>query len=572
MPRKRSRGQPQQNASCKTKPGNLNDHKSMELEAGRRQKLTSTATILTLADEARNTSLHGGDVWEANTKLRKRPIEFVSAGFVQPSKWTEELAHPSDQHGDQYNESVSSRLQEVPPPPDLFFFDTVRDTENAPLEKEQMALHIASLEVESSRPADQSSDDEVLLFKGRAPARDGSKFVNLDTIEAELQAVEAHIPPILEIDESDHSVDNKRRRGRRGGRKQTKAAIQPRNDEDMLSDYIENMEQNGQLDELKEYIRKLTAVDTSNEDDDDSTATTDETLTGADLSSDMGSAGSAEMLPTLLNPELYSVDPMDWEMPNTRRRSKKGQRGPLLPSNDLDSDMELQIQQAWKGDRMKKAKRKQEREELRKLGLLRKKANPQDLRIKYPDGMKIEHVVEEIRLFLSNEDARYVANRCLSNVSKSANICTHSLCLPPMDKQSRKMIHQLANKFNVKSKSIGKGEQRRPELHRTKRTPAFAEKAFALAVSRIERQYFPRPDKRGSGRFSTAKASSYAETSYKDGDVVGAAAPELGTDNRGRTMLEKMGWSRGTALGTEDNQGILQPVTQTMKRSKAGLG
>lgn len=134
------------------------------------------------------------------------------------------------------------------------------------------------------------------------------------------------------------------------------------------------------------------------------------------------------------------------------------------------------------------------------------------------------------------------------------------------------MIHQLANKFNVKSKSIGKGEQRRPELYRTKRTTPFSERSFAQAVSRIERQYFPRPDKRGYGRFSTAKPSSYAETSYKDGDVVGAAAPELSTDNRGRTMLEKMGWSRGTALGTEDNQGILQPVTQTMKRSKAGLG
>lgn len=36
-------------------------------------------------------------------------------------------------------------------------------------------------------------------------------------------------------------------------------------------------------------------------------------------------------------------------------------------------------------------------------------------------------------------------------------------------------------------------------------------------------------------------------------------------------MLEKMGWSSGTALGA-DNKGILQPVTQTMKRNKAGLG
>lgn len=220
--------------------------------------------------------------------------------------------------------------------------------------------------------------------------------------------MEAHISPILEIGVSDHSSDNKRRRGRRGGRNQTKAAIYPRDDEGTLSDYIENMEENGQLDELREYIQKMTTTDMLNEGDDgDSTEVTDEESTAAERSSDMDSADNVEMLSTLLNTELYSIDPMDWEMPNMRRRSKKGQRGgPLTLSNDLDSDMERQIQQAWKGDRMKKAKRKQEREELRKLGLLGKKANPQDLRIKYPDGMKIEHVVEEIRLFLSREDAR----------------------------------------------------------------------------------------------------------------------------------------------------------------------
>lgn len=264
-------------------------------------------------------------------------------------------------------------------------------------------------EAELLRPEEQSSDDEIILFKGRASTREASEFVNLDTIEAELQAVEAHIPPILEIGVSDPSSENKRRRGRRGGRKQTKAAIYPQDDEATLSDYIENMEENGQLDELKEYIQQMTTNGVLNEghDDGDSTEVTDEESTAAERSSDMDSADNVEMLSTLLNTELYSTDPMDWEMPNIRRRSKKGQRGgPLIPSNDLDSDMECQIQQAWKGDRMKKAKRKQEREELRKLGLLGKKANPQDLRIKYPDGMKIEHVVEEIGLFLSKEDAR----------------------------------------------------------------------------------------------------------------------------------------------------------------------
>lgn len=140
-----------------------------------------------------------------------------------------------------------------------------------------------------------------------------------------------------------------------------------------------------------------------------------------------------------------------------------------------------------------------------------------------------------------------------------------------MDKHLRKIIHELANKFKLKSKSIGKGDQRRPNLHRTLRTTPYNEHAFEQAVGRIRRRYFPRMDQKQSKSGANGQAS-YAATSYRDGDVVGATAPELGVENRGRAMLEKMGWSRGTALGTDDNKGILQPVTQTMKRTKAGLG
>lgn len=54
--------------------------------------------------------------------------------------------------------------------------------------------------------------------------------------------------------------------------------------------------------------------------------------------------------------------------------------------------------------------------------------------------------------------------------------------------------------------------------------------------------------------------------------MVGAAAPEIGVENRGRAMLEKMGWSKGTALGALNNKGMLQPVIHTVKTTKAGLG
>ena len=71
-----------------------------------------------------------------------------------------------------------------------------------------------------------------------------------------------------------------------------------------------------------------------------------------------------------------------------------------------------------------------------------------------------------------------------------------------------------------------------------------------------------------SGRRSRKDNSA----SYMDGDVVGGSAPEIGAENRGRAMLEKMGWSMGTALGATNNKGILLPVVHVVKNSRTGLG
>ena len=142
-----------------------------------------------------------------------------------------------------------------------------------------------------------------------------------------------------------------------------------------------------------------------------------------------------------------------------------------------------------------------------------------------------------------------------------------------MDNQSRKVIHELANKFNIKSKSTGAGDQRRPTLYRTIRTFKYAEDVFDTAIARVGRKYYPRRDR--VPRSATAQQSrgpGSQAMSYRDGEIVGGSAPELGEGNKGRLILEKMGWSTGTALGTTTNKGILTPVEQKVKRGKAGLG
>jgi hypothetical protein len=146
-----------------------------------------------------------------------------------------------------------------------------------------------------------------------------------------------------------------------------------------------------------------------------------------------------------------------------------------------------------------------------------------------------------------------------------------------MDKADRKIVHEIANAFNLKSKSAGTGHTRFPILYRTSQTSAYVERTFAAVEVRLTRRFLPRIDVggkrsipkrsgRGGGGFNNAAVS------YRDGDIVGGSAPELGVGNKGRAMLERMGWSTGTALGALNNKGILQPVSHVVKTTKAGLG
>ena len=147
-----------------------------------------------------------------------------------------------------------------------------------------------------------------------------------------------------------------------------------------------------------------------------------------------------------------------------------------------------------------------------------------------------------------------------------------------MSDRDRKLVHEISNVFRIKSKSFGKDFNRFPVLYRTSRSLAFDESLLNKKMLRVfaGKRQLPRP-KVTKGRTAFAGAarsgdSTKAGVSYHDGDVVGASAPELGQENKGRAMLEKMGWSTGTALGALNNKGIMEPVAHVVKNSKAGLG
>ena len=245
--------------------------------------------------------------------------------------------------------------------------------------------------------------------------------------------------------------------------------------------------------------------------------------------------------------ELDCIVP--WEIKVHRRYQDSDASGRF---DLLDSDLEKKLQIAWGKDRKKKRARKEAREELRAQGRLgKKRSNTPDLKAKYYHGITLENVEAEVKKFLTSSSAE-------------------ALSLPPMHANARKVIHEIGHRLSLKTKSKGSGKSRFPILYKTSRTGKFDERAFVS----IRRKNFP---SLGQGRKQGAPAGVFHEkagqnASYRDGEVIGAFAPEIGQENRGRAMLEKMGWSSGTALGASNNKGIAVPVEQVVKINKSGLG
>jgi hypothetical protein len=145
-----------------------------------------------------------------------------------------------------------------------------------------------------------------------------------------------------------------------------------------------------------------------------------------------------------------------------------------------------------------------------------------------------------------------------------------------MTKDDRKVVHEIANAFKLKSKSVGDGVNRAPVLTRTKGTLEYVDSAFAKLDRKFKRRMDVGWGKTGPGNAKGGRkggrSGDVGATSYRDGDVVGASAPELGVENKGHALLLKMGWSQGTALGALNNKGIMLPISHVVKTTKSGLG
>ena len=275
---------------------------------------------------------------------------------------------------------------------------------------------------------------------------------------------------------------------------------------------------------------------------------------------------SAEAFADVLDQDPYGgFDVMDFERPSLRPK-RKGRKSAGLPFELEDDDLAMQIQQAWENDRAKKSARKREREEMRQAGLLGSKAanGRVDLMNKYGDsGMDADQIRAEIRSFMVSDQ--------------------QSMALASMEAHMRASVHRLAKSLTLKSHSQGAGQGRFPILTKTPHTPYYnIETIWEVDALMNQRKFFPKiassfkvkkdkPMKGARGRKSGG-GGVLAGASYMDGDVVGASAPEIASDNRGRAMLEKMGWSSGMGIGKDGNKGSIEVVKHVVKNTKAGLG
>lgn len=259
---------------------------------------------------------------------------------------------------------------------------------------------------------------------------------------------------------------------------------------------------------------------------------------------------SAGVFADVLDQDPYGgFDVMDFDRPSLKPK-RKGRKGDL-PFELMPEDAELaeQLQNSWAKDREKKAARKRE------------KADARAAMSDSASGNDSESIKSAIRGFLVDEDRE-------------------TLSLPPMAPHIRAGLHRLAKALSLTSQSKGKGDSRYPTLTKTVRTHHYTTSSiWEIDALMDQRRFFPRDawsHKQGSGKgrikSNLSRRDGISGASYMDGDIVGASAPEIGAENKGRAMLEKMGWSSGMAIGAIGNKGSLEVIQHVVRKTKAGLG
>lgn len=242
------------------------------------------------------------------------------------------------------------------------------------------------------------------------------------------------------------------------------------------------------------------------------------------------------------------------------------------------------LQAQWDKDRAKKAEAKRERAEARLAILLdpysskSKKSRNKAKKSKQAYETPFTSVQGEMD-FDSNDDPADDVNFNRGGKSNRSGINNMvaldeeiqyflrdlgktTMSLPPMDKDSRRRIHELAGAYSLKSASKGAGRKRFTTLIKTSRSGVNPNRKKIGRILKLESSaYFSQATwsaKSGSGNFTMpgtksgkggAKMGGQDMAKRREGEVVGEGAKSIGQENLGHKLLSKMGWTEGTRIG-----------------------
>lgn len=233
--------------------------------------------------------------------------------------------------------------------------------------------------------------------------------------------------------------------------------------------------------------------------------------------------------------------------------SGKGKKKKLLIDDSLALDTEtiytLQSKLATRLDN--KTYKKKTKEDFISL----ENSTSNDLFKKYEYGLHIQNIKDEFEEFYSNNRDR--------------------LIFPPLDPNGNKTLTKFAKHYNMKTTKAGKGLHTHIMVDKIKKTRRSIPNYGLISQLLKQRPVFMRIDvKRVQEDFvKTERFNLRVKGKFhiKEGEIVGENAPEIGSDNIGRRMLEKLGWTQGEGLGAETNKGISEPVFARVKKGKVGL-
>lgn len=258
-----------------------------------------------------------------------------------------------------------------------------------------------------------------------------------------------------------------------------------------------------------------------------------------------------------------------------------------------------ELQAQWEKDRQKKADKKRQREldrleaqmslypAMRKQGKGKASKRKDIFPIDFTAGVSARDMADMLSIDSDDSDGWGVdrsakkrrpvtdiwsLNREIEAFLRDLGKTTMSL--PPMDKASRKKVHDMAECYSLKSLSKGKGKSRFPILTKTSRSSADAmswkhqrKLERILDGSKSQGEFYKNKFGGGGGGWgggggkgtnvwqggSAARSGAGGSAvKHRDGDAVGFGAMAIGEDNIGHRLLSKMGWTEGNRIGRSE--------------------